>query len=592
MVFLILPNSCILEQDVIKVSIALLDSSDPSTAGVAFSLLSAGLIANAALSQQMLLVLLRNAKQVGLFAQDTPTRYNTEVLLDKALCQFANTSFHSLLAQANATLLKDAAAAQSGERRGPSTGALSVEKLSLGDNLEIWIGAEWVVGTIVKSNALTGEVHVEHPKSGTPRTVSVAAASTMVSVLPKSSRKLRPVAAQRSALSNTDGATPSALATVASEGEAVLPSAVPEYTEEEANSALGRVVSLVFGSDNLPATPALTATGSLKRSAATSSPVGEDLPLCENDHRCQVVAISPSSAGFMCGVCSKLYSAGFDMSPPAGSDLPRFPPSRFGQAMYKWCCVACQYDVCLACFPNSEYPAGGLPSYFAAESSSSHSDSIKRCTVDLTNLPSRSTSAKSTSEGLTGPATRCTVCLMGQNAQSSCKVRAEASSTSAEISRVNHGSVIDVLDLPGSPFFQLFNGAGYVKKQPGRLCYWKRLPRDRYNMHSEEDVAYFSDTVEITPLMGSLGPLGNSSSSGAAQARVFAAETESENSVGVESAAGDPAQRAVDLVELLLRRDAFLKQHSAQEGQGSVVELDEVALLILQSAHSLFELVR
>jgi len=573
------------EQEVVKVSIALLDSTDPSTSGVAFSLLSAGLIANAALSQQVLLVLLRNGKQVGLFAQDTRTFPNSEALLDKALCQFANTSYHTLLAQADATSLRNAAIAQSGDRRGPLPDAATIEKLSLGDNLEIWIGAEWVVGTIVKSNALTGELHVEHSQSGTPRTASTAVMGTVVSVVPKTSRKLRPVAAQRSPLSSTETAPLNIdeHSSAGTEGETSLPSAVPEYTEEEVAAALGRVVGLVFGTDSGPAAPATTSVGSLKRTA-TASPIGEDIPMCENDHRCKVVAISPSSAGFMCGVCSKLYSAGFDMSPPAGSDLPRFPPSRFGQAMYKWCCDMCQYDVCLACFPSAEYPAGGLPSYFGAESSAGHSsESIKRYTVDLTNLPSRNTSAKSISEGAGRPATRCTVCLMGQNAQSSCKVRAEASSTSAEISRVSHGSVIDVLDLPGSPFFQLFNGAGYVKKQPGRLCYWKRLPRDRYMLHSEEDVAYFSDTMEITPLMGALGPLGNSSSSGDSKAKGDHGEMVPVDSVDVTPIGRDPAGRAVDLVELLVRRDNLLKM-------GSDRGAEEVTL-ILQSALSLFELV-
>ena len=554
-------------------ALRLLEDSDTNTAGVAFSLLCMGLSANVSLYRQVMAALLKHIKTVGLFhAREASHVCNTESLLQLAIRHFINNSYNTICAQAGADALQKSTNQTS--KSAAITDPGGVDKLSLGDSLEIWVGSEWVVGTIVRSNVVTGEFQIEHSKPGASRLGATEAMA--LSVVARTSRTLRAITPHKESTPPYQGdfqQESNSAAESTSEAGKVLPSAVPEYSEEDLPAVLNRLVSLVFGSVDAPV-PSISYAGSpLKH-------LSEDTPTCENHHRCKVMPVAASSAGFMCGVCAKLYAAGLDMSPPPGSDLPRFPQSRLGQAMYKWSCEMCQYDVCLTCFPNVEYPAGGSQNYF--DRNAALGTDQARYVVDLSNLPHKSKFGCSgaSAEGVTGgPGVRCTVCLMGRNPQTYCKVRAEASSTSAEIARVSHGSVVDVLDVPDSLFFQLFNGAGYVKKQPGRLCYWKRLARDRYTLHSEEDVGYFSDNpLEMTPLMASLGALGNSS------------QGTCEDSKPVEEAE-DPASLVVDLLQLLVNYDTLKKDTGANANGGASNELTAVAVQILKSANALFELV-
>jgi hypothetical protein len=96
---------------------------------------------------------------------------------------------------------------------------------------------------------------------------------------------------------------------------------------------------------------------------------------------------------------------------------------------------------------------------------------------------------KASAVGVNGSAqspivTRCTICLVGRNELSYCKVRASPDPEADVVSRVSHGSVVDVLDPGGdSAYFQLVSDKGFVLKKPGKAWSWKRMPRDRYSMH-------------------------------------------------------------------------------------------------------------
>lgn len=493
-----------ISEDVLNVSIALLDNKDLDTAAVAENLLVIGTQTSTSLANQILLALICSLRKVEDDKSVEVLRQvgaNNQRLLSKCLTEFVRHSFRTLSAQAATAALQ--AANEPNRDHGLHAASVSLDKLGLGDKLEVWVSPDWVVGTIVKSNAVTGEFHVEHPATA-PTVVGSnnISRSIVVSTLPNNSRRLRTLA------SGDDGR--SAQAAQLSLPGAAVKSAQNSMTEDSKDSDqlinAAQVIALVYGSEDAmsdAATTEMRCHGSVTELGVKSTL--KDIPMCENGHNCTVSKISEHSAGFMCAYCSKLYAADFDL-PVFGSDPARFPLSRFALAQYKWCCEACHYDVCLSCFPHPEYPNNdGAHSEYAAferamgDVSLIHRGDAPGPTTGKHNAAKETAHSDPAGAGQ-GQGQRCTICLMGRNAQSYCRVRVAPTVTADEQSRVAHGSVIDVIDLPGSDFFQLLNGGGYVKKQPGKMCYWKRLPRDRYMMRGEEDAACF-DRCEFAPLI-------------------------------------------------------------------------------------------
>jgi hypothetical protein len=199
------------------------------------------------------------------------------------------------------------------------------------------------------------------------------------------------------------------------------------------------------------------------------------------------------------------------MEGPAGI---RLFEGKAGETIYRWHCSTCPYSVCLNFSPHRDYPntavAYGVSSLPGAsqhegggggggrggsgdgqDSAAAHAEYFD---VDLTRRGGPDPRAavagvKSSAVGVNGPAqspivTRCTICLVGRNELSYCKVRASPNCEADVVSRVSHGSVVDVLDPGGdSAYFQLVSGKGFVLKKPGKAWSWKRMPRDRYSMH-------------------------------------------------------------------------------------------------------------
>jgi hypothetical protein len=250
--------------------------------------------------------------------------------------------------------------------------------------------------------------------------------------------------------------------------------------------------------------------------------------------------------------------------------------------LYKWSCPACRYDVCLSCFPHASYPKNGqFPFDYEEQLSAADSDPTPR---RGTARAGRSEPYAAMMAGVTVTPTpdlnartsvQRTICLMGSNESSYCKVRMEPSVQSAEISRVSHGSVIDVLDRPNCDFFQLVNNHGFVKKQPGRSAYWKRLSQDRYSHHEEDCAVEVCDTVELgAPCKPSAGSA--SEDQGIAQT---------------------PTSAALQAVERIIQYDNEQKARFASfagaEGSDAskVVVLQDAQMSVLEAARTLFAMV-
>lgn len=600
-----------ISNEVLSVSIALLDSDELETSSVAENLLSCGMQTSSALANQILIALATSMQRLK-EDRGSENRWLSSTyqrVLSKSLGEFIRHSFRSLLVQAADSALQAAQEPRRSHIAGAGASGLGTEKLGLGDKLEVWVSPDWVVGTIVKSNALTGEFYIEHPVTGLSADHSSSASrAVVVTTLPKTSRMLRLLRTSDDEPHNDEPALAAHTPRPELSSRDIFATEELEGGEQQLRG-VADVVALVYGSED-----AMSSSGTLQVIDQTSLPHSanrtgrspKDTPICENGHQCTVSKIDQNSAGFMCSYCSKLYASDFDL-PVFGSDPTRFPLSRFALAQYKWSCPGCHFDACLTCFPHPDYPAGGTGHLdrnrdrdrdCSAFDRSSHTKDA--APVKVVNIPEAGQ--------------RCTICLLGRNEQSYCRVRAEPSVTSAELSRVSHGSVIDVMDVPGSDFFQLLNssGGGYVKKQLGKMCYWKRLPRDRYMIHGELEDMVFFDRSEFTPLIN-LGALNSSGTCSSSSERAF---PDSNSSSSARQGSDDAERHQVDMLANLLVllvhhdslvKDAFksfagggheVKSDSQSSNGGDIdpmsekLDLESSAKRILSTALSLFKKVQ
>ena len=321
--------------------------------------------------------------------------HNVFYLLDQALGLFHDRSYNTCVFKAAAMALQAATVSAASSTAAKAIGG--VEALSLGDNLEIYLAPDWVVGTIVRSNAVTGDLYVEHRRQHAADQhhipIATSSTSTMVSILHKSNRRLRPIAAHPLPSPSTVtiargdvGAGGLDSNTGGIDSLQYVGSPAAENDAEEVDAMLGSLVSLVFGSaeeeeeedddqeevggeENQEEIDGNEFSFSLGAEENVSGafpmqhgqqrrqfmhdklipkypPSRTTIPVCESGHACAVTPIGPGDAGFMCAYCAKIYDAGTKL-------LQQQPQqqSRYAQAVQKWTCEQCSYDVCTACFP-------------------------------------------------------------------------------------------------------------------------------------------------------------------------------------------------------------------------------------------------
>ena len=465
-------------------------------------------------------------------------------LLDYAFCSFMRRSFHSTLVSAANEAIR--AAAQSVATSKKSGSIQTVGSLQLGDSLEVLIGSAWLVGTIARSNALTGELQIEYSRPLRDGDGAGLTASEII-VLHKRSPRLRPLT--RAAGTGEDSIADTRVTTAhnrqgsesgtkSSNTTKAVPTSIAAL--KEAADRLTVFVSLVIGDEpeDLPASssaaqaqasspyykrappPTAAGTGRISRRNAHGINATE-IPRCESGHICQVCSVLPSSAGFVCAYCAKLYSS--DSALPMLQSDPNSRIStvslRMESTMYKWSCASCRYDVCFSCFPSPVDPTTGHPLHLidhlnipnspysdtglrrrtpmsvrrvsretTAGSSATVDGRVSHATVAMsTGVERENTESSPSSSSNDAAATRFTVGLVGIEEDCYCRVRAEPSVFSREVSRINHASVVDVIDHPNSDFYQLVSTPGFVKKNLGSMGHWKRFQRDRYGSMFERD---------------------------------------------------------------------------------------------------------
>jgi hypothetical protein len=469
-------------QAVLDATLKLVAGSDKEAAATSATLLDSAMSSSVLLFRQVLSSLLTSYSDRYASASEGTSFAELEQLVDEALCRFVRSSFAFLLV----TAAEDAARVARNQSRaiGASEG---IDSLSLGDALELLVNNVWVVGTIVRSNALTGDLHIEHTKPGAGAAGAAnnrgGAIGSTVTVLHKSSSRLRPVPSSTAKVRQAD--TGSAPLTPVQPGPSA--SAVEAATKK----LFGDLQTLAFGDGSVSRSShseiSLKHRRAQREQEDELASAGFDItvqnPACEHGHLCDVVRVPSTSAGFMCSYCSKLHPSSPDPTESSAAGAPE------GTA-FKWTCAACHYDVCLTCFPHPSYPKDGVELKPARGHSSAAAHTTKHGRT--------ATVEPAATSSLPVAGVRCSICLMGGEDVAYCKVRAEPSVSSAEVSRVSRGSVIDVIDVPGSDFFELVSVPGYVKKLPGCLGHWKRLPRDRYMLYEEESVSIYAGEVELS----------------------------------------------------------------------------------------------
>ena len=213
-------------QAVLHTTISLLDCEDEYAAGTAYSFLTDALSLSSSVSKQVLMDLLavmgQHLAAPGSGDGSTGTRFGDQKfqVLDMALCCFLESSFGTLLGKATAHILKhgvsvedcdvgggdefatatkaaSAASASSTDSQGKgkqvSNAASAVSRLQLGDSLEVQLtSGRWVEGIIVRLNAQTSELHIEHQRAITEGDdVAQGEDAFVVTILPNNSDRLR-----------------------------------------------------------------------------------------------------------------------------------------------------------------------------------------------------------------------------------------------------------------------------------------------------------------------------------------------------------------------------------------------------------------
>ena len=597
--------------------------NDQEVSIVAMNLLTSALSINNTLTKQILLTLLNKYKEL----HEPSTE--VEMILNQALCAFIRQSYSTLLFKAGNIALKNT---QNSIRNNKSTKAVGTESLGLGDTLEILIEDRWVIGTIARSNGITGEFQVEHPFSGGGGRVgglSSSSSTTMVTVLPKMSSRLRLRSVSNiSTYPNTDTTTST---TVPTSSQALL-----EVDQQHITYIKQILISLIFGNrdtgnatnSNNEEEKGLNLTKVIKNSNHDNNSnkrakldYNTEIPICENGHTCSVCLISPNSAGFMCAYCAKLYTSDADLLKQNENTLRFSLNSRMEVTLYKWSCLDCQYDVCLNCFPHSSYPPGGQLPYITndddvfSSTTGIISGTTSGCNNNRLSVNNNNSNISTSTEHMSNITTKRIICLIKtqpittttntttttnkhKEDQISCKVRQEPSITSTEVSRVSQGSVIEVVDNPKSNYFYIEN-IGYVKKNPGKGAYWKRLLNDRYScMYQYNDKEDYSMDNFINL---SIQDNSNSSSGGSSSNNQYISTT-TPTSVDIMGA-------IVRTMETIIQYDDYLKTNfiTIQPNQKNNIDLkntttsttnttsssiEEMQESVLVSALELFTMVR
>ena len=570
--------------------------SDQDVSIVAMNLLTSALSINNTLTKQILLTLLNKYKEL----HEPSTE--VEMILNQALCAFIRQSYSTLLFRAGNIALKNT---QNSMRNNKSTKAVGTESLGLGDTLEILIGDRWVIGTIARSNGITGEFQVEHPFSGGGGRVGGVSSSTttMVTVLPKMSSRLRLRSVSNiSTYPNTDTTTST---TVPTSSQPLL-----EVDQQHITYIKQILISLIFGNrDTANETNScneeenvLNLTKDIKNSSNNNNSnkraklgYNTEIPICENGHTCSVCLISPNSAGFMCAYCAKLYTSDADLLKQNENILRFSLNSRMEVTLYKWSCLNCQYDVCLNCFPHSSYPPGGQLPYITndedvfSSTTGIISGTTSGCNNNRLNVNNNNSNINTTTEHMSNITTKRIICLIKtqpvtttttsnttttstttttnkhKEDEISCKVRQEPSITSTEVSRVSQGSVIEVVDNPKSNYFYIEN-IGYVKKNPGKGAYWKRLQNDRYScmyQYNDKEDHSLDNFINL-----SIQDNSNSSGGGSSINNQYISTTTTPTSVDIMGA-------IVRTMETIIQYDDYLKTNfiTIQSNQKNNIDL-------------------
>jgi len=173
----------------------LLDESDHDAAAIAEAFLRNSLALSETISSQVMQSLLKHLKVDRQIL--SKNQFN---LLDNIMSKFITSCFQCKLMYAMN------AAMSSNRNKSISNGSIhrsrtmDLDSLQLGDNVEILLSTEWLVGTVVKVNSMTGELHIEHSSSGDG---GVNPPSLQVSIVHRSSGQVRSLTTSSSSSSST-----------------------------------------------------------------------------------------------------------------------------------------------------------------------------------------------------------------------------------------------------------------------------------------------------------------------------------------------------------------------------------------------------
>ena len=139
----------------------LLDESDHDAAAIAEAFLRNSLALSETISSQVMQSLLKHLKVDRQIL--SKNQFN---LLDNIMSKFITSCFQCKLMYAMNAAMSSNRNNSIGNGSILRSRAMDLDSLQLGDNVEILLSTEWLVGTVVKVNSMTGELHIEHSSSG------------------------------------------------------------------------------------------------------------------------------------------------------------------------------------------------------------------------------------------------------------------------------------------------------------------------------------------------------------------------------------------------------------------------------------------
>jgi len=509
MIYIIIKYS----QELIEANILLLDEPDNDASSVAEGFLRNSLALSDTISSQVMQLLILHLKEEIL----TKNQFN---LLDKIMSKFMTNCLQCrLMKSMDIAMFTNRSKSMSNDSLVRSR-AVGLESLQLGDIVEIMLSTEWFLGTVVKVNSMTGELHIEHSNPGNP-------SSLQVSIIHRNSDRLRsatlttassntfisahrpdPNIMQNPVVVNDHIAMPAGLATMDEESSHDLrdPSFDIKF-DHTANNDFGERIMidislLLYGRypyHEVDANRRVAGVDGCELLLIHNSGRNiDEAPHCEHGHICQVKPISLNNIGFMCVYCTKLYSLGPNQ-PTFGRQFPELAhlvQSRYAQATHRWTCEDCNYDLCFNCFPCKSLDH----TFDVADAMLGLSSAAYKTSSPYHNMNRYSGKKDDMKLKHHGTGQRQTICLIGRLESSYCVVREAPSHDAREVSRVSVNSVIDVIDTSNCDYYQLIGSKGYVRKVLGVGWYWRTLPRDRYMVYNTEKEESESIADGIPPI--------------------------------------------------------------------------------------------